>query len=110
MMEFFFNFDKPHINEKVINFLEINIHEEDAKKNLARITKGLTLQYKEANAFIEILLKALTIEDGKPDNPLVPKKINDEEKEIIRASAIRVTARSCHHHSISLNVNSFNYN
>ena len=51
-MEFFLNFDKPHISEKVLNFLEININEEEARKNLARLTKGLKLQYKEANAFI----------------------------------------------------------
>ena len=35
---------------------------------MARITKGLKLPYTEANAFIETLLKALTIEDGKADN------------------------------------------
>ena len=45
-MEFFLNFDKPHISEKVLNFLEININEEEARKNLARLTKGLKLQYK----------------------------------------------------------------
>ena len=76
-MEFFLNFDKPHISEKVLNFLEINIDEEEARKNLARLTKG---QYKEANAFIDTLLKALSIEDGKEDIPFVPKKTSEEEK------------------------------
>ena len=82
-MEFFLNFDKPHISEKVINFLEININEEEAKANMARLTKGLKLQYKEANAFIETLLKALTIEDGKSDSPFVPKKPTEDGKDVI---------------------------
>ena len=38
------------------------------------------LQYKDANAFIELILKALTIEDGKDDIPFVCKKITEEEK------------------------------
>ena len=31
--------------------------------------------YKEANSFIETLLKALTIVDGKEDTPFVPRKV-----------------------------------
>ena len=49
-MEIFCNFDKQHISEKVMNFLEININDEEAKKNFARLSKGLKLPYKEANA------------------------------------------------------------
>ena len=79
-MEFYLNFDKPHVSEKVFNFLEININEENAKKNLARLAKGQKLLYKEANEFIHTLLKALTIEDGKEDLPFVPSKINEGEK------------------------------
>ena len=80
-MEFFLNFDKPHISEKVINFLEINISDEEAKGNLARISKGLKLSYKEANAFIDTILKAMTIEDGKADIPFTTKKSNEDGKE-----------------------------
>ena len=73
-MKFFFYIKKLfqsitlyHISVKVFNFLEQNIKEDEARTNLARLTKGLKLQYKEANAFIETLLKALTMEDGDED-------------------------------------------
>ena len=47
---------------------------------MSRLNKGLKLQYKDANAFIEMILKALTIEDGKEDVPFIPNKITEEEK------------------------------
>ena len=56
-----------------------NIKKEEAKGNLARLTKGLKLQYKEANAFIDMLLKALTIEDGEEDIPFIIKKNSEKE-------------------------------
>ena len=78
-MEFFLNFEKPHISVKVFNFLEQNIKEDEARNNLMRLTKGLKLQYKEANACIETLLKALTMEDGAEDIPFVIKKNGDDD-------------------------------
>ena len=77
-MEFFLNFDKKDISAKVMEFLEINIDQEDDKKSFARILKGNKLYYKEANLFIETLLRALTIEDGKEDKPFSPRKASDE--------------------------------
>ena len=61
------NFDKTTISSKVMEFLEINLIQEEDKKNFARLLKGNKLLYKEANSFIETLLRALTIEDGKAD-------------------------------------------
>ena len=72
------NFNKPHISAKVFNFLELNLKDEEAKKNLARLTKGLKLQYKEANAFIDTLLNAITMNDGEEDVPFIIKKIAEE--------------------------------
>ena len=74
-MEFFLNFDKAAISTKVMEFLEINLHQEEDKKSFARLLRGNKLLYKEANMFIETLLKVLTIEDGKEDQPFVPKKL-----------------------------------
>ena len=79
-MEFYLNFDKSHISAKVFNFLDLNIKEEEAKMNMARLKKGLKLQYKEANAFIETLLRALTLEDGEEDIPFVTKKSEFEDE------------------------------
>ena len=53
-----------------MEFLETNLQQEEDKKSFARILKGNKLLYKEANAFIETLLKALTIEDGRVDTIL----------------------------------------
>ena len=78
MMEFFLNFDKKEISAKVMDFLEINLNSEEDKKSFARIQKGNKLYYKEANLFIETILKALTIEDGKEDLPFVPKKVQED--------------------------------
>ena len=77
-MEFYLNFNKPHISAKVFNFLELNLKDDEAKKNLARLTKGLKLQYKEANAFIDTLLYALTMNDGEVDTPFIIKKSNED--------------------------------
>ena len=68
------NFDKAAISSKVMEFLEISLTHEEDKKSFARLLKGNKLLYKEANAFIETLLRALTIKDGKEDIPFIPKK------------------------------------
>ena len=73
------NFDKTEISAKVMEFLEINLNQEEDKKSFARLLKGNKLLYKEADAFIDTLLKALTIMDGKEDVPFVPKKDKTEE-------------------------------
>ena len=39
-MEFFLNFDKPAISHKVMEFLEINLNQEEDKKSFARLLKG----------------------------------------------------------------------
>ena len=78
-MEIFLNFEKPHISTKVFNFLEHNFKDDEAKKNLARLSKGLKLPYKEANAFIDSLLCAISLEDGEEDIPFIPKKSGDED-------------------------------
>ena len=77
-MEFFLNFDKTQISLKVLEFLETNLNAEEDKKSFARIMKGNKLQYKEANAFLDTLLRALTIEDGMEDIPFVVTKISDD--------------------------------
>ena len=51
-MEFLINFDKTEISSKVMEFLEINLTQEEDKKSFARLLKGNKLLYKEANAFI----------------------------------------------------------
>ena len=58
-MEFFLNFNKASISEKVIKFLDSDISDEGIKKSLARISKGNKLQYMEANVIVELLLKAI---------------------------------------------------
>ena len=70
-MEFFMNFDKQAISSKVMEFLEINLNQEEDKKSFARLLRGNKLLYKEATAFIETLLRAFTIEDGKEDIPYI---------------------------------------
>ena len=77
-MDLFMNFDKTTISSKVMEFLEINLTGEEDKKSFSRLLTVNKLLYKEANAFIETLLKALTIEDGKEDTPFLPRKITDE--------------------------------
>ena len=77
-MEFYLNFDKDAVSTKVMEFLEINLTNEEDKKSFSRLLKGNKLLYKEANAFIDTLLRALTIEDGKDDIPFVPRKVLDE--------------------------------
>ena len=72
------NFDKTEISTKVMEFLEINLTQEEDKKNFARLLRGKKLLYKEANSFIETLLKALTIEDGKEDTSFVPRTITEK--------------------------------
>ena len=72
------NFDKLAISSKVMEFLEININQEEDKKNFARLLKGNKLNYNDANAFIVTILRALTIEDGKEDIPFVPRKVQEE--------------------------------
>ena len=74
-MELSMNFDKNVIRSKVMEFLEINLTQEEDKNNFARLLKGNKLLYKEANSFIETLLKAFTIVDGKEDTPFVPRKV-----------------------------------
>ena len=73
-MEIFLNFNKGFISEKVINFLDQNILDESIKKSLARIFKGNKLQYMEANVLIDLLLKALIIEDGEEEIPITIKR------------------------------------
>ena len=76
------NFDKTEISTKVMEFLEINLTQEEDKKNFARLLRGKKLLYKEANSFIETLLKALTIEDGKEDTSFVPRTITEKTYEL----------------------------
>ena len=77
-MELFLNFDKNFISEKVIKFLESNTSDDGIKNSLKRICQGKKLQYMEANVVVDMLLKALTIEDGKEDVPISNKKSNEE--------------------------------
>ena len=65
------NFDKSIISSKVMEFLEINLTQDEDKFFFARLLKGNKLLYKEANSFIETLLRALTIVDGKEDLPFL---------------------------------------
>ena len=51
-MEFLINFDKTEISSKVMEFLEINLTQEEDKKSFARLLKENKLLYKEANAYI----------------------------------------------------------
>ena len=53
------NFDKAAISTKVMELLEINLNQEEDKKTFARLLKGNKLNYNEANAFIETILRAL---------------------------------------------------
>ena len=87
-MKLAMNFDKNIISSKVMEFLEINLNQEEDKKNFARLLKGNKLLYKEANSFIETLLKALTIVDGKDDIPFIPRKAQDETSAITEGEDI----------------------
>ena len=49
-MELQMNFDKSIISSKVMEFLEINLTQDEDKKNFARLLKGNKLLYKEANS------------------------------------------------------------
>ena len=48
LLEFFLNFDKAAISSKVMEFLEININQDEDKKSFARLLKVNKLLYKEA--------------------------------------------------------------
>ena len=78
----------------MIKFLDSNISDEGIKKSLARISKGNKLQYMEANVIVELLLKAMTIEDGEEDVPIVTKKSNDKLLDETFA-AIQATQKIC---------------
>ena len=88
------NFDKGVISSKVMEFLEINLTLEEDKKNFARLLKGNKLLYKEANSFIETLLKAITIEDGKEDTPFVLRKVQDESIAVKKLSSINDSVKA----------------
>ena len=60
----------------------VHLTQEEDKKNFARLLRGKKLLYKEANSFIETLLKALTIEDGKEDTSFVPRTITEKTYEL----------------------------
>ena len=48
LLEFFLNFDKAAISSKVMEFLEININQDEDKQSFARLLKVNKLLYKEA--------------------------------------------------------------
>ena len=71
-MEMFMNFNKPIISKNVMEFLEANLKHEDDKTSFTRLLKGNKLLYKEANSFIETLLRSITIADGTENVAFVP--------------------------------------
>lgn len=72
------DFDKKETSSKVMEFLKINLKEDEDKKSFSRLLRGNKLLYKEANDFIETLLRALVINDGKEDPPFVPRKYTED--------------------------------
>ena len=62
-----------------MEFIEANLKNEEDKQSFARLLKGNKLGYKEANSFIETLLRSLTIADGTEDVAFIPANKSSQD-------------------------------